>query len=84
FTDPRLVEIVRAIKTVVASVPDPEVNLIIEELQKNQKLEKIGGKSFIIWLYNNNFSLPSEIKTHLEIISEKQRLRELKKIVLEA
>ncbi|WP_337897607.1 DnaB-like helicase N-terminal domain-containing protein, partial [Mesomycoplasma ovipneumoniae] len=42
FTDPRLVEIVRAIKTVVASVPDPEVNLIIEELQKNQKLEKIG------------------------------------------
>ncbi|WP_337898066.1 DnaB-like helicase C-terminal domain-containing protein, partial [Mesomycoplasma ovipneumoniae] len=84
FTDPRLVEIVRAIKTVVASVPDPEVNLIIEELQKNQKLEKIGGKSFIIWLYNNNFSLPSEIKTHLEIISEKQRLRELRKIVLEA
>ncbi|WP_337903447.1 replicative DNA helicase [Mesomycoplasma ovipneumoniae] len=84
FSDSRLVEIVRAIKTVAASVPDPEINLIVEELQKNQKLEKIGGKSFIIWLYNNNFSLPSEIKTHLEIISEKQRLRELRKIVLEA
>ncbi|MDW2919101.1 replicative DNA helicase [Mesomycoplasma ovipneumoniae] len=84
FSDQRLVEIVRAIKTVSASVPDPEINLIVEELQKNQKLEKIGGKSFIIWLYNNNFSLPSEIKTHLEIISEKQRLRELRKIVLEA
>ncbi len=84
FSDQRLVEIVRAIKTVAASVPEPEINLIVEELQKNQKLEKIGGKSFIIWLYNNNFSLPSEIKTHLEIISEKQKLRELKKIVIES
>ncbi|MDW2891218.1 replicative DNA helicase [Mesomycoplasma ovipneumoniae] len=84
FSDPRLVEVVKAIKTISVSNPEPEVNLIVEELAKNQKLEKIGGKSFIIWLYNNNFSLPSEIKQHLEIIAEKQKLRELKKIVLES
>ncbi|MDO6829461.1 replicative DNA helicase [Mesomycoplasma ovipneumoniae] len=84
FSDPRLVEVVKAIRNVSVSNPEPELNLIVEELQKNQKLEKIGGKSFIIWLYNNNFSLPSEIKQHLEIIAEKQKLRELKKIVLES
>ncbi|WP_069096482.1 replicative DNA helicase [Mesomycoplasma ovipneumoniae] len=84
FSDLRLVEIAKAIKNVVASVPDPEVNLIIEELQKNQKLEKIGGKSFIIWLYNNNFSLPSEITSHLRIVSEKKTLRQLKKIIEES
>ncbi|WP_337897082.1 replicative DNA helicase [Mesomycoplasma ovipneumoniae] len=84
FSDPRLAEVVKAIKSVSTNNPEPEVNLIVEELAKNQKLEKIGGKSFIIWLYNNNFSLPSEIKQHLEIIAEKQKLRELKKIVIES
>ncbi|MBG0730642.1 replicative DNA helicase [Mycoplasma sp. 'Moose RK'] len=81
FSDIRLVKIAKVIKTIAERGVEPHANLVIEELNRIGELEKIGGRKYIISLYDSNFSLPSEITNHLRIVSEKKTLRDLRKIV---
>ncbi|QBY87931.1 replicative DNA helicase [Mesomycoplasma hyopneumoniae] len=81
FSVRNLAEIVRAIKNVANQTKNPEVTLVLQELERTGKLDQIGGRNYIVNLYNSNFSLPSEITEHLRIINEKKTLRDLKKIV---
>ncbi|AJR12473.1 replicative DNA helicase [Mesomycoplasma dispar] len=81
FSVKNLAEIAKAIKKVASETNEPEVNLVLQELERVGKLNEIGGRSYIASLYNSDFSLPSEITNHLRIISEKKILRELRKIV---
>ncbi|MXR56279.1 replicative DNA helicase [Mycoplasma flocculare] len=84
FSVKNLAEIAKAIKKVANQTREPEVSLILQELENSGKLSEIGGRAYIASLYNSDFSLPTEITGHLRILNEKKMLRELKKIVDES
>ncbi|AJC50104.1 replicative DNA helicase [Mesomycoplasma flocculare] len=84
FSVKNLAEIAKAIKKVANQTREPEVSLILQELENSRKLSEIGGRAYIASLYNSDFSLPTEITGHLRILNEKKMLRELKKIVDES